>query len=196
VPTFIKSKHLDDAVAALKAKGRTGPFAKVKLEEIDEGQSVTFSGSWHDPGELDTFTVWWDFGDGTHSDWGKVPLATHVYTKKATYKVKLTVRDDDGVTDWQQVSIAIADPAPVAKIDATTPTGVNEDVAADPGVIEEVEAHVLPDPAALHYGVVSVPLDVNIGMPRHITGSSTTRRNPRSRRSTARIPRPSPSRAR
>jgi len=38
---------------------------EVSALEIDEGGSVTFSGSFYDPSWLDTHTAYWDFGDGT-----------------------------------------------------------------------------------------------------------------------------------
>jgi uncharacterized delta-60 repeat protein len=61
----------------------------------------TFSGSFVDPGVLDTHEVAWDFGDGTcvafHSatDDGAM-LVQHAYVKKGSYTVTFTVRDGDG----------------------------------------------------------------------------------------------------
>jgi hypothetical protein len=65
-------------------------------------QSVAFSGSFTDPGVLDTHRVTWNFGDGTSSTTnfgpgGSAILATsHAYAAAGTYTVRLTVTDDDG----------------------------------------------------------------------------------------------------
>jgi len=40
VPTFIKAKHLNDAIATLKEKGKGPEVAKVKLDTLDEGRCV------------------------------------------------------------------------------------------------------------------------------------------------------------
>jgi PKD repeat protein len=58
------------------------------------GQSVAFSGSFTDPGILDTHTIEWDFGDGTSATGTLTP--THSYTSVGAYTIKLTVSDDDG----------------------------------------------------------------------------------------------------
>jgi PKD repeat protein len=65
-------------------------------------QSVAFSGSFTDPGVLDTHRVTWNFGDGTSSTANYGPggsanfSAAHAYTAAGTYTVRLTVTDDDG----------------------------------------------------------------------------------------------------
>ncbi len=55
------------------------------------GGQVAFTGSFVDPGSLDTHTITWNWGDGT-SDTGSLN-ATHTFTGPAT--VTLTVTDDD-----------------------------------------------------------------------------------------------------
>ncbi len=71
------------------------------------GQTLTFKGSFTDPGWFDTHTSSWDFGDGT-SDTGTLteehiqPDATgstqvnKIYTKPGVFTITLTIRDDDG----------------------------------------------------------------------------------------------------
>ncbi len=56
-------------------------------------ETVNFTGDSFDPSALDTHTVAWSFGDGTHTS----TLATsHSYSAAGTYNVTLTVTDDDG----------------------------------------------------------------------------------------------------
>ncbi|MGB4979574.1 MAG: Ig-like domain-containing protein, partial [Anaerolineae bacterium] len=92
----------------------TGPAAPVELNAI-----VSVSGSFSDPGALDTHTAAWDWGDGTTSP-GAVNEAggsgsvsgSHTYSDLGAYMVRLTVTDKDG--DFGQSSfqyVIVNDPA-------------------------------------------------------------------------------------
>jgi PKD repeat protein len=59
-----------------------------------EGTMIFFSGSFTDPGWLDTHTILWDFGDGGTAS-GKLNTS-HAYGDNGIYTVTLTVTDDDG----------------------------------------------------------------------------------------------------
>ena len=61
---------------------------------VVQGQWVSFSGVFTDPGGLDTHTFLWDFGDGMTSTVGLTP--THAFALDGVYTVTLTVTDDDG----------------------------------------------------------------------------------------------------
>jgi parallel beta-helix repeat protein len=63
-------------------------------QEVTAGDNVSFSGRFIDPGECDTHTIKWDFGDGTVA-WDTL-TPTHVYYDKGNYTVILTITDDDG----------------------------------------------------------------------------------------------------
>lgn len=67
-----------------------GPYAGI------EGQSVSFSsiGSSDSDGTIVSYN--WDFGDGGTSS-SRHP--SHIYSAEGTYVVKLTVTDDEGLTD-------------------------------------------------------------------------------------------------
>ena len=56
-------------------------------------ESLTFNGTFTDPGTLDSHIAIWDFGDGTSTRGFTV---THAYALAGTYRVTLTVTDDDG----------------------------------------------------------------------------------------------------
>lgn len=63
-------------------------------QTVNEGDTVSFSGSFSDPGADDTHTICWDFGDGTTVCGTLTPA--HIYTVAGPYTVTLTVTDDDG----------------------------------------------------------------------------------------------------
>jgi uncharacterized delta-60 repeat protein len=74
--------------------------------------AATFSGSFFDPGVLDTHEVAWDFGDGSciafHSstDDGAM-LVNHTYAKKGTYTVTFSVRDSDGACSSASIVVTV-----------------------------------------------------------------------------------------
>ncbi|HEV8558141.1 MAG TPA: PKD domain-containing protein [Actinophytocola sp.] len=76
-------------------------------------EAVTFTGSFTDPGVVDTHTVTWTFGDGTSSkkDYGPGGSATfsvsHIYTDAKTYTVRLQVVDDDNGADTATTTVTV-----------------------------------------------------------------------------------------
>jgi hypothetical protein len=69
---------------------------------LTTNESVSFSGSFSDPGALDSHTATWSFGDGATATTSFGPggsaglSATHSYVAAGTFTVTLTVTDDDG----------------------------------------------------------------------------------------------------
>jgi PKD repeat protein len=57
----------------------------------------------------------WNFGDPMNTQSVLDSAATHRFTHPGTYLVKLTVIDDEGEVDTQQVAIVVTDGPPVAK---------------------------------------------------------------------------------
>ncbi len=94
-----------------------------------EDDVISFTGSGTDT-VSDTalgLQYFWDFGDGTSSGWTKVPAASHTYTKSGDFKVKFSVKDDDGATDLQQLTMTVTNPAPVVKITSELKKAPDED---------------------------------------------------------------------
>ncbi|MFC2039272.1 PKD domain-containing protein, partial [Chloroflexota bacterium] len=82
-------------------------------ETVDEGDTVSFSGSFTDPGSADTHTIEWDFGDSSTAS-GTL-TTTHVYADNGSYTVALTVTDDDGGATTDSAIITVNNVAPVAE---------------------------------------------------------------------------------
>ena len=71
----------------------------------NEGDVQSFTVAWTDPG-ADTFTLLWDFGDGTPAVTG-ADVEPHLFTDDGTYTVTVTVTDDEGGADTSSTSITI-----------------------------------------------------------------------------------------
>jgi len=82
-------------------------------QTIDEGDTVSFAGSFTDPGTLDTHTIEWDFGDGSTTSGILTP--THVYGNNGIYTVTLTVTDDDGGVGSDTLTVAVNNVAPTVE---------------------------------------------------------------------------------
>jgi len=76
----------------------------------NEGDAVSFSGFFTDPGADDTHTIFWDFGDGTYTIGTLIP--THVYGDNGVYTVTLTVTDDDGGFGVDTLTVTVYNVAP------------------------------------------------------------------------------------
>ena len=83
------------------------------------GETVSFSGSFSDPGLLDTHTIEWDFGDGNTTIGTLTP--THAYAADGVYTVTLTVADDDGGVGTDTMTVTV-NPIPTTTTTTTTST--------------------------------------------------------------------------
>lgn len=80
-------------------------------QTADEGEIISFSGGYTDPGTQDTHTITWDFGDGSptyHTDL----TPTHVYANEGTYTATLTIVDDDLGTTSDTLTVDVYNVAP------------------------------------------------------------------------------------
>lgn len=114
-------------------------IAQTPKSSYFEGSPVTFDGSESsDPGTDDTLTYAWNFGDGST---GSGERTTHTYGDNGVYTATLTVTDDSGAADQDNVSVLIlnANPTVNAGPDREINEGDNVSVtftgieASDPG---------------------------------------------------------------
>jgi len=67
----------------------------------------------HDDGEIIEYR--WDFGDPASTGTEAVEACSHTFARPGTYLVKLTVVDDEGAVDSQQIAVVVTNAAPVAQ---------------------------------------------------------------------------------
>jgi chitodextrinase len=67
-------------------------------------ESVNFTGSFSDPGALDTHTATWNFGDGATSTGFS---SVHSYSAAGAYTVTFTVTDDDGGVGQSTATVTV-----------------------------------------------------------------------------------------
>ncbi|NQT24195.1 PKD domain-containing protein [candidate division KSB1 bacterium] len=101
----------------------------------NEGQVLSFAGGATDPGTNDVLTYSWNFGDGQTASGQNV---THAYADNFIYTVTLTVNDDDGGSDTDQLTATIANLSPTAEAGGPYSGILNQAVqlygsASDPG---------------------------------------------------------------
>jgi hypothetical protein len=121
---------------------------------IDEGSTAVLSGSFTDPGTLDTHTVVIDWGDGSATTTLNLPAGvlsfsgvSHRYLDNrpgnAPYPITATVTDDDGASGAGSTSVTVNNVAPTdVNLDLAAPT-INEGGTAslsgsftDPGPLD------------------------------------------------------------
>jgi len=72
----------------------------------EAGDMFVFDGWADDPGD-DTLTYIWDFGDGNGDEGVDLTSPTHVYFEADEYLVTLTVRDEDGGTMQDTLTVSV-----------------------------------------------------------------------------------------
>jgi len=74
---------------------------------LTTNESVSFAGTFTDPGTLDTHTAGWNFGDGATASGLS---ATHSYSAAGSYTVTFTVTDDDNGVGQATTTVTIQTP--------------------------------------------------------------------------------------
>ncbi len=93
-------------------------------QTVYSGDTVSFGGSFTDPGTLDTHTIKWYFGDGTQATGTLTP--THVYLVAQVYTVFLLVTDDDGGAGSDTLTVTVERiPVPIDIKPGSYPNSIN-----------------------------------------------------------------------
>ncbi|WP_404791342.1 PKD domain-containing protein [Altericista sp. CCNU0014] len=110
-------------------------------QTADEGQTIQLSGTYTDPGILDTHTLTWDFGDGSAPITGTL-TPTHIYADNGTYTVSFTVTDKDGGSTTDTLVVTVNNVAPtIATLNGPVTlsegdTATFSATATDPGTLD------------------------------------------------------------
>ena len=126
----------DEAEAAIESNTQpplaalSGPGAA-----ISEGGSASFSAAASVDGNGSIVSYAWEFGDGAT---GSGDSASHTYPQDGSYTVRVTVTDNDGLTDTATVVVSVHNVAPVVSPipDASVEVAANFTLAGsftDPG---------------------------------------------------------------
>ncbi|HEY0479365.1 MAG TPA: DNA/RNA non-specific endonuclease [Kofleriaceae bacterium] len=102
---------LPDKVEAIVEAGIKPPIAALDGPYAgSEGSTIAMSaaGSLDPNGSVTAYH--WDFGDGTSADGATV---THTYAQDGVYIARVTVTDNDGLTDTAAAAVAVSNVAPV-----------------------------------------------------------------------------------
>ncbi len=89
-----------------------GVWLTATATDVTAGAPITFTGSFVDPGALDTHTTRWRFGDGTPDLFGLLTRA-HAFGAAGAYTVSLMVTDDDGGAGTATLPIRVSAAAPL-----------------------------------------------------------------------------------
>ncbi|MBL3535639.1 MAG: PKD domain-containing protein, partial [gamma proteobacterium endosymbiont of Lamellibrachia anaximandri] len=81
---------------------------------INEGDTANFSGSFSDPGSVDTHTIEWNFGDGSATVSGSL-TPSHTYAEDGVYTVTLTITDKDGGANTDILTVTVNNAAPIVE---------------------------------------------------------------------------------
>ena len=127
----------EDVEAAVESNTQP-PFANVSgTASLDEGGSASFSGAASIDPNGSLVSYHWEFGDGATGDGASV---SHTFAQDGAFTVRLTVTDNDGLTDTATLAVTVANVAPAiapignATIDAGgahTAAGTFTDPGAD-----------------------------------------------------------------
>ena len=79
------------------------------IQEANEGELLDLNLSVEDPGNMDTHSYYWDFGDGSSDS---VLQTQHIFDDDGKYELLIKVTDDDGAVDSMKHEITISNLPP------------------------------------------------------------------------------------
>ena len=100
----------------------------------NEGQNLNFQITIEDPGNLDTHTYFWDYGDGSYDS---TLLTQHVYQDNGEYKLMVRVIDDDGGVDSLEHLVNVLNLPPILSASFTSSSKVQ--IPEDQGGSKEMD---------------------------------------------------------
>ncbi len=99
-------------------------------QTVSQGDTVSISAAFTDPGSADTFTATIDWGDGSslvNVNPATSPIAAnHVYTSDGVFTVTVTVTDDDGGVNSDTLLVTVFDPTPAVQAPMLSATAISE----------------------------------------------------------------------
>ncbi|MCP3964610.1 MAG: tandem-95 repeat protein, partial [bacterium] len=112
-------------------------------QAANEGDTLSFTGSFVDPDVGDTHTIEWSFGDGYTVTGALTP--THIYADDGVYSVILTVTDDDGGVGSDTLVVTVDNVAPFVYAGLDRSVDEGEDVLFDASFIDPgtVDTHTI-----------------------------------------------------
>lgn len=82
---------------------------------VNEGDIVSFSGSYLDPGSCDDISWEWDFDDGSPVETSSL-TPTHIFCENGSYEVSFSVWDGNGGYDYDTIFITVHNVDPVVNL--------------------------------------------------------------------------------
>lgn len=105
---------LTDTATAGVTVDNVAPIANASADQTaNEGDTISFSGSFTDPGS-DTHSIQWDFGDGATASETLTPA--HKYVDNGVYTVTFNVTDDNGGVGKDTLIVTVNNVAPSAGV--------------------------------------------------------------------------------
>jgi len=104
VKVEVGARTYTDTATATATVSNVAPTANAGPDQlVAPGSEVHFSGSFTDPGVVDTHTIEWNFGDGTTATGTLTP--THAYSEAGKYTATLRITDNNGDTGTDTLTI-------------------------------------------------------------------------------------------
>jgi PKD repeat protein len=85
---------------------------------VDEGDNVSFSGSFNNPAGGTAHTIVWNLGDGSTAAGTLTP--SHIYPDNGTYTITLTITDEFDNIGQDTLTVTVNDLSPIAALNGDT----------------------------------------------------------------------------